>query len=60
MKPMFRRLAGLTAMSVIALAAAAGAGPPGKAIAWQTDFKKAQTIAGKQKKIMMIDFYSEG
>jgi hypothetical protein len=60
MKPMFRRVASLIALTVVAFAASADAKPAAKSIAWQTDFTKAKAAASKQKKIIMIDFYTEG
>lgn len=62
MRPMFRHGAALSMVAALALGAVATAGPPPKSpksIAWQTDFKKGQATASKQKKLMMVDFYAE-
>jgi thiol:disulfide interchange protein len=47
------------AATILALGLSAYAGPGPKAIQWQTDLKKAQTAAAKQKKLIMMDFYAE-
>ena len=53
-----RRIFVLAALSALAsLAAMAGPGP--KSIQWQTDLKKAQSAAAKQKKVIMVDFYGD-
>ena len=54
-----RRTFVLAALSVLTLGIAAGAGPGPKSIQWQTDLKKAQTAAAKQKKLIMVDFYAD-
>jgi hypothetical protein len=58
MKPIFRRVAALTAMVAFAVTVA-GAAPAPKKIKWQTDFKKASALAKKSNKIMMVDFYTD-
>ena len=58
MSSISRRNFVLAAISVLA-AGAALAGPGPKSIQWQTDLKKAQTAAAKQKKIIMVDFYAD-
>lgn len=59
MKPSVRQVVWLMTLAVLALGAAGGAAPKSKSIQWLTDFKKAQTVAKKQKKIMMVDFYTD-
>lgn len=54
------RILSLAALSAIIIGTVAASSPAAKkSIQWQTDFKKAQTIAAKQKKIMMVDFYAD-
>jgi hypothetical protein len=68
MRPFSRRLAGLAAIGSLAavvfavssVAAPAGPSPSGKSIVWKTDFDKALAQAKQQKKLLMIDFYTEG
>jgi hypothetical protein len=45
----------------LALAAmtAAVAEPAAKSIKWQTNYKKAAAQAAKEKKIIMVDFFTE-
>ena len=50
---------GLAVTAVTALAVLAGAAPKGKQITWFTDYKKAQQAAAGQKKIMMVDIYTD-
>jgi thiol:disulfide interchange protein len=54
-----RHIAWLAVLAVFALGVAASAEPGKKSIQWFTDFKKAQAAAKKQKKIMMVDFYTD-
>ncbi len=58
MQSISRRIFTFAAVSIIA-AGAVFAGPGPKSIQWQTDLKKAQTAAAKQKKMIMMDFYAD-
>ena len=51
------RLAALAALFSAGVSATAGA--PAAGIKWQSDLKKAQALAAKQKKIVMVDFYTD-
>ena len=54
-----RRLIPVIAFAAFLLGAASGANPPAKTITWKKDFKKALTLAKKQKKMIMLDFYAD-
>jgi hypothetical protein len=55
MRHIARSLALLAGAAVLATAAAESQASA-KGIAWQKDLKKAQALAAKQKKILMVDF----
>lgn len=60
MMPNIRRFGPLAIVVAVAMyAAALAAAGPAKAIKWQSSFKKAQQIAAKQKKVLMVDFYAD-
>jgi thiol:disulfide interchange protein len=58
-KPSARMIVAAIALAFVAYGMTADAGLAGKSIRWQTDYKKAQAAARKQKKIIMVDFYAD-
>ncbi len=48
----------LAGLALVALTSAV-AEPAAKSIKWQSSYKKAAAIAGKEKKIIMVDFFTE-
>ncbi len=59
MKSTPRRLASLSLLAALTVGVSATAGAAGKSIAWQTNLAKAEAMAAKQHKILMVDFYGE-
>ena len=55
MMPNYRRMGVACGLLLLAISA----GGAGKSIDWQKDLAKAQAIAAKQHKILMVDFYAD-
>ncbi len=55
--PLLARAATMVLLGCIAMSATAG--PAAKSIKWYTDYGKAAKLAASEKKIMMVDFFTE-
>ena len=55
--PLMARSAAMVLLGCIVMSA--NAGPAAKSIKWYTEYNKAAKLAASEKKIMMVDFFTE-